>query len=136
MLDISSTALEAVQTRLGPRAQEIKWLVGDITKTKLDGAYRLWHDRAVFHFLTEQVDRQVYVATMQTALPRGSFAVIATFAEDGPERCSNLPVRRYSPERLTADLGSGFVLVEALRETHVAPAQRQQNFIYCVFHRK
>ncbi len=135
VLDISSTALEAVQIRLGPRSKQVKWLVGDITKTKLAGSYRLWHDRAVFHFLTEQVDRQVYVAAMEAALPRGSFAIIATFAEDGPERCSNLPVRRYSQDQLAAELGSGFALVEALRETHITPAQGQQNFIYCVFRR-
>jgi predicted RNA methylase len=135
VLDISSAALAAVQARLGRRAQEVKWLTGDITRRPPQGPFRLWHDRAVFHFLTEAADRAAYQAALEAALPGGSFAIIATFAEDGPERCSNLPVRRYSPEQLAAELGPGFTLVEALRETHVTPAQGEQKFIYCVFRR-
>jgi trans-aconitate methyltransferase len=135
VLDISAAALAAVQARLGPRAQEVKWLAGDITQLKPAGPYRLWHDRAVFHFLAEAADRQAYLATLSAALPSGSHAIMATFAEDGPERCSNLPVRRYSPAQLAAELGAGFALVESLRETHVTPAQGQQKFIYCVFRR-
>jgi 16S rRNA A1518/A1519 N6-dimethyltransferase RsmA/KsgA/DIM1 with predicted DNA glycosylase/AP lyase activity len=135
VLDISAAALEAVKSRLGDRAQEVKWLAGDITRLKIGGPFKLWHDRAVFHFLTEAADRQAYLATLSAALPIGSHAIMATFAEDGPERCSNLPVRRYSPEQLAAELGAGFTLVESLRETHVTPAQGQQKFIYCVFRR-
>lgn len=135
VLDISNAALAAVQARLGPQAGKVKWLAGDITQLKPAGPYRLWHDRAVFHFLTEAADRQAYVATLSAAVPSGSHAIIATFAEDGPERCSNLPVRRYSPEQLAAELGAGFTLLEALRETHVTPAQGRQKFVYCVFRR-
>lgn len=135
VLDISNAALAAVQSRLGPQAGKVKWLAGDITQLKPSGPYRLWHDRAVFHFLTEAADRQAYLAALNTAVPSGSHAIIATFAEDGPERCSNLPVRRYSPEQLAAELGAGFTLLETLRETHVTPAQGRQKFIYCVFRR-
>lgn len=135
VLDISAAALAAVQARLGAETAKVKWLAGDITRLAPGGPLRLWHDRAVFHFLTEAAERAAYRATLAAALPTGSYAIIATFAEDGPERCSNLPVCRYSPERLAAELGFGFTLVEALRETHVTPAQGQQKFIYCVFRR-
>jgi hypothetical protein len=135
VLDIAAAALEAVKQRLGERASQVKWLAGDITKLKLAGPYRLWHDRAVFHFLTEAADRQAYRATLMSAVPAGSFAIVATFAEDGPEICSNLPVCRYSPEQLAAEMGFGFELIESLRETHVTPAQGEQKFIYCCFRR-
>ena len=136
VLDISVAALDAVKARLGARAESGRWLAGDITRERPAGPYRLWHDRAVFHFLTEPEDRRTYVTSLSDALPQGGHAVIATFAEDGPERCSNLPVCRYSPDRLAAELGAEFALVESLRETHVTPAQGEQKFIYCRFRRR
>lgn len=135
VLDISTVALRAVERRLGARAANVRWLAGDITQLKPLGPYRLWHDRAVFHFLTNAEGRQAYVTNLSAALPSGGYAIMATFAEDGPERCSNLPVRRYSPKMLATELGPGFSLMESLRETHVTPAQGQQKFIYCVFRR-
>ncbi|HZV53991.1 MAG TPA: class I SAM-dependent methyltransferase [Rhodocyclaceae bacterium] len=135
VLDISASALSAVKERLGTRAGAVHWLAGDVTRLKPKKLFRLWHDRAVFHFLTDAEDRRAYLSTLSGTLPSGSHAIIATFAEDGPERCSNLPVCRYSPERLAAELGSGFTLVESLRETHVTPAQGEQKFIYCCFRR-
>jgi hypothetical protein len=135
VLDISTAALDAVKARLGARADSVRWLTGDITRAQPLGPYRLWHDRAVFHFLTAPEDRRAYVATLAAALPTGSHAIIATFAEDGPERCSNLPVCRYSPDRLAEELGIDFTLVDALRETHITPAQGVQKFIYCCFRR-
>jgi SAM-dependent methyltransferase len=135
VLDISVAALAAAKARLGRRADSVRWLAGDITRTRPSGPYRLWHDRAVFHFLTEPSDRHAYVATLAAAVPAGGHAIIATFAEDGPERCSNLPVCRYNPEQLATELGHDFTLVESLRETHVTPAQGQQKFIYCRFRR-
>lgn len=135
VLDISTAALDAVKARLGARADTVRWLAGDITRAKPVGPYQLWHDRAVFHFLTAPEDRRAYVATIAAALPTGCHAIIATFAEDGPERCSNLPVCRYSPDRLANEMGKGFTLVESLRETHVTPAQGEQKFIYCRFRR-
>lgn len=136
VLDISIAALAAAKARLGDRTDSVRWLAGDITREKPAGPYRLWHDRAVFHFLVDPPDRQAYVDAMAKALPAGSHAIIATFAEDGPERCSNLPVCRYSPAGLAAELGAEFELVEALREVHVTPAQAEQRFVYCRFHRR
>lgn len=130
VLDISSAALAAVSLRLGERAQRVKWLAGDITHLAPPGPFRLWHDRAVFHFLTEAADRNAYRAALSAALPTGAHAIMATFAEDGPERCSNLPVCRYSPAQLAAELGTGFTLIDALRETHVTPAQGEQRFVF------
>lgn len=135
VLDISAAALDAVKARLGDRAAHVRWLAGDITRLRPQGPFQLWHDRAVFHFLTGAEDRKAYVAAMLDAVPAGGHAIIATFAEDGPERCSNLPVCRYSPEELVKEIGSGFSLVESLRETHVTPAQGEQKFVYCCFRR-
>jgi len=135
VLDISTAALDAAKARLGARADRVRWLVGDITREKPSGPYRLWHDRAVFHFLTDSEDRQTYVSALSDTVPSGSHAIIATFADDGPERCSNLPICRYSPDRLAEQLGAAFTLVESLRETHVTPAQGEQKFIYCCFRR-
>lgn len=135
VLDISAAALAAARQRLGERAAAVRWQVADIARANPAGPYRLWHDRAVFHFLVDPADRRHYVAAMAGALPAGGHAIIATFAEDGPERCSNLPVRRYSPEGLAAELGAGFVLMESLREVHVTPARGEQKFVYCWFRR-
>lgn len=135
VMDISTAALDAVKRRLGSLAQKARWLAGDITQVELPGPFKLWHDRAVFHFLTDGASRQRYVANLTAAVPPGGYAIMATFAEDGPERCSNLPVRRYSPEQLAAELGPGFAPIESLRETHVTPAGGEQKFIYCCFRR-
>lgn len=135
VLDISTAAIDAVKARLGARAESVRWLAGDITREKPAGPYRLWHDRAVFHFLTKAEDRRTYIGTLAAVVPAGSHAIIATFAEDGPERCSNLPVCRYSPSHLAAVIGADFTLVESLRETHITPAQGAQKFIYCLLRR-
>lgn len=135
VLDISETALKAVMARLGSRASGVKWLTSDITQLKPVGPYKLWHDRAVFHFLTDPKDRAAYVSILSNAVPVGGYVIMATFADDGPEMCSNLPVCRYSPEQLSAELGGGFTLLESRRETHDTPSQGQQKFIYCCFRR-
>lgn len=136
VLDISPTALDAAKTRLGARASAVHWLAGDITRLKPGGPYKLWHDRAVFHFLTDPADRAAYVTVLSEALPAGAHVIMATFADDGPDMCSNLPVCRYSPEQLSAELGGAFELCQSLRETHVTPSQSQQKFIYCRFRRR
>ena len=135
VLDISATAIAAVKARLGDHAGQVTWMTGDITETAPPGPYRLWHDRAVFHFLTTPRQRALYVAALRAAVPVGGYAIMATFAEDGPAECSNLPVCRYSPDQLAAEMGEGFELIESLRETHVAPSQGSQKFIYCCFRR-
>lgn len=132
VLDISAAALQAAQRRLGARAADVHWLVGDITEAGLPvNHYVVWHDRAVFHFLTEPAQRARYVALLRLSLRQAGHVIIATFANDGPEKCSGLPVRRYSATTLQQEFGEGFTLLEQRREAHRTPGGAVQNFIYC-----
>jgi SAM-dependent methyltransferase len=134
--DIAGAALELSRERLGPRAASVQWLEGDIVHATLRPArFQLWHDRAVFHFLTEAADRAAYLAQVTRALAPGGHLLLATFAEDGPTRCSGLDVVRYSPEALLAELGDGFEAIEAQREEHHTPAGSVQYFTYLVCQR-
>jgi SAM-dependent methyltransferase len=135
VLDISGAALDAARKRLGPEAAgSVTWIEADVTRAGLpEGGYDLWHDRAVFHFLTAPEDRASYLEAMQRALRPGGWVVMATFADDGPERCSGLPVVRYCPESLAAELGSGFTLVRHIRDEHTTPSGACQRFIWCLF---
>lgn len=129
VMDLSEAALGLARQRLGERAREVTWLVGDITKVSLPAqAYDLWHDRAVFHFMTTPESRQAYLQTLQHALKPGGHVVMSTFAEDGPERCSGLPVQRYSRQELMHALGPRFVLLAHERELHTTPSGAQQAF--------
>lgn len=136
VLDISRSALDEAKARLGTRGTKVRWIEADITSTSIDDTFDLWHDRAVFHFLTEKSDRDAYVRTLMACLVEDGHAIVATFAKDGPVRCSGLPVVRYSPSALLAELGEGFELVEARSELHRTPAGRDQNFNYCLFRLK
>lgn len=132
VLDISAAALEVAQNRLGQKSSSVQWIEGDITTVALpENQYDLWHDRAVFHFLTDAKDRQDYVAQLTKALKQGGHLVISTFAEGGPQQCSNLPVVRYSPESLQREFGAAFALQDHAFETHVTPFGTQQEFVYC-----
>lgn len=133
VLDIAEAALERAGRRLGGDALRVQWLVADVTRWQPPRRYRLWHDRAVFHFLTESADRVAYREALLAALAPGGHAVIASFAPDGPEKCSGLPVQRYSPATLAAELGRGFRLTAGREETHVTPAGKLQRFQYSVF---
>lgn len=134
VLDLSGAALDVAKTRLGASAQQVSWLVGDITDMTLPTAtYDLWHDRAVFHFLTTPEARCAYVAQVRRALKPGGHLLMATFASDGPERCSELPVVRYEPDQLLAELGGGFELLQQVREAHQTPGGRVQHFVYAHF---
>lgn len=133
LLDISSQALERTRARLQNRSADLTWIVGDLTKTELAGTYDLWHDRAVFHFLTNPQDRAVYSNLLTRVLKPQGYALIATFSLTGPETCSGLPTMRYSTETLRHELGSAFRLVQSLSDTHRTPAGREQNFVYCLF---
>ncbi len=133
VLDISAAALQHSRDRLGAHAAPVHWIEADATAFEPPRTYALWHDRAVFHFLTDPADRQAYRERLARGLQPGGHLIIATFALDGPERCSNLPVQRYSPETLSAELGSGYTLVETTTETHLTPAQKEQRFVYCRF---
>lgn len=136
VLDISAAALQHTRARLGGRAAQVSWIEADATAFEPPKSYALWHDRAVFHFLTDPADRQAYRQRLARGLRSGGHLIIATFALDGPEKCSNLPVQRYSPEALSAELGSDYTLVETLSEGHITPAQKEQRFVYCRFVRK
>ncbi len=133
VLDIAASALEEAKRRLGERANEVRFVQADITSATLPGPFDLWHDRAVFHFLIEPRERASYVRTLKESVRSGGHAIIATFAEDGPTHCSGLPVVRYSPSSLVAELGAGFRLVESRDELHQTPGGRRQSFVYCLF---
>lgn len=135
VLDIAGAALARAQARLGSRGASVDWIVADITTWQPRRRYDLWHDRAVFHFLTTAADRGAYKAALRAAVAPGGHVVIGSFAPDGPERCSGLPVQRYSPESLQAELGGDFLLQQALQEDHQTPAGRVQHFQFSRFRR-
>jgi SAM-dependent methyltransferase len=133
VLDISSAALAVARQRLGPAAERVEWLVDDITQAQLpEQAYDIWHDRAVFHFLTVPQHRRAYIAAVRRALRPGGHIIVATFADDGPLECSGLPVQRYSPDELHAEFGEKFALVRHEREIHLTPFGTKQRFVYCL----
>jgi hypothetical protein len=135
VLDISETALERSGVRLGKSALTVQWQVADIIQWRPGRRWHLWHDRAVFHFLTDADERATYRRNLMQALEPGGHALVASFALDGPERCSGLPVQRYSPESLAEELGEGLRLRESREETHLTPTGRLQRFQYSVFER-
>ena len=135
VLDLSAAALEAAKARLGERAGLAQWRVADATTWKPSRTYDIWHDRAAFHFLTEERDRAAYIARLEQALKIGGHAIIATFAPDGPEKCSGLPVMRYDAARLGQTLGSGFKLLQSLADDHGTPWGSHQQFQFSVFQR-
>ena len=135
VLDISEAALEAAKTRLGERASQVQWIVADVTQWHSAQSFDLWHDRAAFHFLTDPADRSAYVARMKQAIKPGGHVIIGTFAADGPEKCSGLPVNRYDAAGLARELGEGFELIESRRHDHSTPWNSAQHFLFCVFRR-
>lgn len=135
VLDISGNALEFARKRLGERARDIHWIEADIREFEPEKRYRVWHDRAVFHFLTDPHDRRKYVQTLKGALLPGGQVIIATFSLEGPKQCSGLDVARYSPEMLATELGEDFELVQAESRSHRTPWGSEQAFVYCRFRR-
>jgi len=137
VLDLSDAALAAAQTRLAERAGDVTWIAGDITQVELPvRAYDVWHDRAVFHFLTTSEQRQAYVAKALKALRPGGFAIVGTFGPNGPEKCSGLPVMRYSADTLHNTFGARFTLVEHSIDVHTTPWDAAQEFTYCFCRRE
>ena len=130
VLDISATALQRSRHRLGKKARRVKWIEANIVRFSVAQTYGLWHDRAVFHFLTRAKHRKRYIQAMRHALGVGGQALIATFALDGPEKCSGLEIVRYDATRLTRELGADFQLLDQERETHRTPAGKIQRFDY------
>ena len=136
VLDVSETALEISRQRLGDAAARVKWIVADVRDAPLpERRFTIWHDRAVFHFLTDATDRQAYVEQVQRTVRPGGYVLIATFAEDGPKTCSGLPVVRYSAESLHSEFGPAFRIVTSEHEDHHTPAGREQSFLYCLCRR-
>ncbi len=135
VLDVSAAALEAAKARLGETAGKVCWIVADATEWAPQRTFDVWHDRAAFHFLVDLDDQAAYVDRLRKALRRGGHAIIATFAPDGPERCSGLPVARHDAESLGAALGPEFLLVESRRHDHRTPSGAVQRFQFSVFRR-
>jgi SAM-dependent methyltransferase len=137
VMDLSAVALDETKQRLGARADHVHWLVGDITDAELpSGYYALWHDRAVFHFLADIGDRARYAAAMAHAVRPGGYAVIGTFATDGPEHCSGLPVARYDASSLASEFAPEFEPVAHSRDMHRTPSGNEQAFTYVVLRRR
>jgi trans-aconitate methyltransferase len=133
VLDLSGAALKAAKSRLGAQAEKVNWIVADATLWEPTEVYDIWHDRAAFHFLTEENDRVAYIERMKKALRAGGHAIVATFAPDGPERCSGLRVMRYDAETLGQTLGQEFDLIETRRHSHTTPWGSTQSFQFSVF---
>jgi SAM-dependent methyltransferase len=133
VLDVSAAALARARARLGPQADRVHWIEADVTGPWTVSQMNIWHDRAAFHFLTEADDRARYVAHVRDVVTGGGTVIIGTFAPDGPERCSGLPVRRYDPAGIGAELGEGFTLVDTLADVHRTPAGAVQSFTYSRF---
>ena len=132
VLDISATALEETRRRLGPDAERVCWMAADITRVSLPRhAYDVWHDRAVFHFLTDTGARAAYVANALNAVRAGGFVIVSTFGLEGPTRCSGLDVVRYDSEAVHAEFGATFRLMESSNELHYTPWGAAQQFLYC-----
>jgi 2-polyprenyl-3-methyl-5-hydroxy-6-metoxy-1,4-benzoquinol methylase len=132
-LDIAASSIEKAKLVMAEQANEIKWIEADATNYTLTERYDIWHDRAVFHFLTDIHDRKRYVDAVQESLKGGGHLIIATFGLKGPRKCSGLHVVRYSPETLHNEFGNNFNLVETFVEIHTTPSKVQQEFIYCRF---
>lgn len=130
VLDLSAAALSCARERLGRGADRVEWYEADVTEFVAPHPYRLWHDRAVFHFLTDPEDRHRYVEVLRRTVPKGGHAIIASFALDGPSQCSGLDIERYDQARLMAALGAGFQLCDSAAESHTTPAGKTQQFQY------
>jgi ubiquinone/menaquinone biosynthesis C-methylase UbiE len=135
VLDISAAALDLTKKRLGERAASVTWEIADVTKWEPSQRYDLWHDRAAFHFLTDEADQTAYVARLKKAVKLGGYVIIATFALDGPQRCSGLPIVRHDAASLSAILGNEFHVIDVRRHDHTTPSGAVQRFQFSTFRR-
>lgn len=133
VLDISANALNSANRRLGESAANVNWIEADITEFHPQNPFSLWHDRAVFHFLTDGSDRKKYIKVLNESLLPGGHLIIAAFAIGGPDKCSGLEIVQYDAEKLLAELGENYALVEQRDETHITPADKEQKFTYFRF---
>lgn len=135
VLDLSANALEVAKAALGVRAEAAEWIVADVTEWRSAKRYDVWHDRAAFHFLTDPAQQRAYAEALRSALNPGGIAIIGTFAPDGPERCSGMPVVRHDASSIAAVLGKDFQLVRERRRDHVTPGGSMQKFQFSTFRR-
>lgn len=135
VLDISAKAIEHAKKRLGKQAERVTWIEADITKFELPQQYDLWHDRAVFHFLTNPLDRKKYIEEMEKAVKPGGHIIIAAFSLEGPLKCSGLDVERYDVQKMKKELSGSFELVKNVDEVHMTPWNKEQKFLYCYLRR-
>jgi ubiquinone/menaquinone biosynthesis C-methylase UbiE len=133
VLDISGSSIERTKLQHGEKSKQITWIEADVTNFNFTESFDIWHDRAVFHFLTNANDRQRYVDSLNHALKPGGHLIISTFGLKGPPKCSGLNIVRYSAETLHKEFGDNFVMIETFDEVHDTPSKDQQNFIYCRF---
>ncbi|MGY8663618.1 class I SAM-dependent methyltransferase [Bradyrhizobium sp. UFLA05-109] len=136
VLDVSAHALDAAKARIGLAAADIDWIVADVTTWQPARSYDVWHDRAAFHFLTGPSDRAAYIGRMRSAVRESGHVIIGTFALDGPEKCSGLPVQRYDGNSLAAELGPDFALLETRHDVHRTPWNSTQAFQFSRFRRR
>lgn len=135
VLDVSERGLQHARHRLGSRAGEVTWLVGDVTRHEFARTFDVWHDRAVFHFLSDEGDRAGYLERLEGAVAPGGHAIIATFGPGAPEYCSGLPVVRYDAQHLAGTIGRGFDLVRTVQEEHRTPGGEVQPFTWALLRR-
>ena len=132
VLDISPAAIAASRKRLGDAAERVRWIVADITQAELEpSAFDVWHDRAVFHFLTTEADRRAYIRQVVRSVRRGGHVIVSAFGPEGPTRCSGLDVVRYDADSLHAEFGAKFRLISSSRQLHETPSGTTQQFLYC-----
>lgn len=136
VLDISGKAIEYAKRRLADQADKVEWYEKDITQFMPSHPYDIWHDRAVFHFLTDKESRESYKNALKSTIKSGSHVIIATFAKDGPKKCSGLDVVQYDSSSIQDEIGDEFLLLESQFETHLTPSGKEQRFNYFVFKRK
>ncbi|MFY7672422.1 class I SAM-dependent methyltransferase [Tenacibaculum sp. MEBiC06402] len=134
VLDISEKSLEKAKKRLGNKADKVNWIVSDILEFKPERTYSIWHDRAVFHFITEDKDVANYIEKVTTAAEK--LLVIGTFSEDGPLKCSGLEIKQYNENSLTALFQNNFIKKDCKYENHVTPFNTEQNFLFCSFKKR
>lgn len=135
VLDISGQALDKARRRLGAKAERVKWVEQDITEYQPADSFDLWHDRAAFHFLTTEAQITAYLSIARHCVKTGGYVVIGTFSDQGPEKCSGLPVKQYREDTLTRKLKKGFQKLKCITEDHTTPFHTLQNFLFCSFKR-
>lgn len=136
VLDISSKAIDKAKLRLGEKSELPEWIVSDIREFEPNLQYNLWHDRAAFHFLTEEEDIRLYVETAKNAITENGWMIIGTFSDKGPNTCSGLPVRQYGLEELQQTFSPYFETIKKLKIDHITPTGQNQNYSFCIFRKK